>query len=64
MTIMLEKFPAIRGKSPTDGLMLSRPGEAVPKKKAKSAQRVVSNYSATLTEVSVLFLRCKANAKV
>jgi hypothetical protein len=41
-------------KSPTGnrgGLMFSRPAEAVPKKKAKSAQRVVSNYSAALTEV-------------
>jgi hypothetical protein len=33
------------------GLMFSRPAEAVPKKTAKSAQRVVSNYSASLTEV-------------
>jgi hypothetical protein len=33
------------------GLMLSRPAEAVPKKTAKSAQRVVSNHSASLNEV-------------
>jgi hypothetical protein len=31
--------------------MLSRPVEAVLKKAAKSTQRVISNYSATLTEV-------------
>jgi hypothetical protein len=39
-------------KSPTGNrgeLMLSRPAEAVPEKTAKSAQRVVSNYWATLT---------------
>jgi hypothetical protein len=35
------------------GLMLSKPAEAVPKKKTKSAQRVMSNYSDTLTGVSV-----------
>jgi hypothetical protein len=41
-------------KSPTGnrgGLMFSRSTEAVPKKATKSAKRVVSNYSATLTEV-------------
>jgi hypothetical protein len=40
-------------KSPTGnrgGLMFSSPDEAVHKKAAKSAQRVVFNYSATLTE--------------
>jgi hypothetical protein len=31
--------------------MVSRPAEAVPEKTAKSAQRVVSDYSATLAEV-------------
>jgi hypothetical protein len=31
--------------------MLGRPVEIIPKKAAKSAQRVVSIYSATLTEV-------------
>jgi hypothetical protein len=34
-----------------DGLMLSMPAEAFPKVMVKSAQRVVLNYSATLTEV-------------
>jgi hypothetical protein len=41
-------------KSPTGnrgGLMFSRPAEAVPKKAAKTVQQVVSNYSATPTEV-------------
>jgi hypothetical protein len=33
------------------GLMFSRPAEAVHKNSTKSAQRLVSNYSATLTEV-------------
>jgi hypothetical protein len=55
-------------KSPTcywGGLMFSRPVEAVHKNSAMSAQRVVSNYLATLTEVfGAVFLSCKANARV
>jgi hypothetical protein len=46
--------PTTKGwlKSPTGNrgrLMFSRPAEAVLEKTAESAQRVVSNYSATLT---------------
>jgi hypothetical protein len=44
-------------------LMSSRPAEAVPKKAAKSVQRLVSNYSATL-RFSMIFLSCKANFRI